>query len=88
MTGQMLRDGEIFEYWAHAAAFLPVSVISVFPYLTNMPSRANTRFPAMKMIQSKDMNEMSGTLLKLSLGCLLCIAFATGIALIIQYIIR
>lgn len=24
MTDRMLRDGEIFEYWAHAAAFLPV----------------------------------------------------------------
>lgn len=25
MTNQMLRDGDIFEYWAHAAAFLPIS---------------------------------------------------------------
>lgn len=25
MTNQMLRDGDIFEYWAHAAAFLPMA---------------------------------------------------------------
>lgn len=25
MTNQMLREGDIFEYWAHAAAFLPVA---------------------------------------------------------------
>lgn len=25
MTNQMLRDGDIFEYWAHAAAFLPIA---------------------------------------------------------------
>ena len=25
MTNQMLIDGDIFEYWAHAAAFLPIS---------------------------------------------------------------
>jgi uncharacterized protein YcaQ len=25
MTNQLLRDGEIFEYWAHAAAFLPMA---------------------------------------------------------------
>ncbi|SDU02029.1 winged helix-turn-helix domain-containing protein [Halopseudomonas salegens] len=25
MSNQMLRDGDIFEYWAHAAAFLPIS---------------------------------------------------------------
>lgn len=25
MTNQMLLDGDIFEYWAHAAAFLPIS---------------------------------------------------------------
>jgi uncharacterized protein YcaQ len=25
MTNQLLRDGEIFEYWAHAAAFLPMT---------------------------------------------------------------
>jgi len=25
MTNRMLRDGDIFEYWAHAAAFLPIS---------------------------------------------------------------
>lgn len=25
MTNQMLRDGDIFEYWTHAAAFLPIA---------------------------------------------------------------
>ncbi len=25
MTNRMLRDGDIFEYWAHAAAFLPIA---------------------------------------------------------------
>jgi len=25
MTNQMLLDGDIFEYWAHAAAFLPIA---------------------------------------------------------------
>ena len=25
MTNKMLLDGDIFEYWAHAAAFLPIS---------------------------------------------------------------
>lgn len=25
MTNQMLRNGDIFEYWAHAAAFLPIA---------------------------------------------------------------
>jgi uncharacterized protein len=25
MTNQMLREGDIFEYWAHAAAFLPIA---------------------------------------------------------------
>ena len=25
MTNQMLRNGDIFEYWAHAAAYLPIS---------------------------------------------------------------
>ncbi|MGM0633518.1 MAG: hypothetical protein ACQETO_10140 [Pseudomonadota bacterium] len=40
------------------------------------------------MIQSKDRNKKRSTLLKWFLVCLICIGLVTGIALIIQYIIR
>lgn len=38
MINELLLNGDIFEYWSHAAAFLPIDDF-VFPYPTSMPSK-------------------------------------------------